>query len=72
MKKVVKGKYIDGAVRLLEDYSLNENADVYIIIEEKEEKNLLEETFGIWIDEPEYLEKLREAGEDRIKRLGSK
>jgi hypothetical protein len=71
MKKVVKGKYIDGAVRLLEDYSLNENADVYIIIEEKEEKNLLEETFGIWIDEPEYLEKLREAGEDRIKRLGS-
>jgi AF2212-like len=70
MKKVVKGKYIDGAVRLPEDYSLNENADVYIIIEEKEEKNLLEETFGIWIDEPDYLEKLREAGEDRIKRLG--
>lgn len=70
MKKVVKGKYVDGAVRLLEDYSLNENADVYIIIEEKEEKNLLEETFGIWIDEPDYLEKLREAGEDRIKRLG--
>ena len=70
MKKVVKGKYIDGAVRLPENYGLNENADVYIIIEEKEEENLLEETFGIWIDEPGYLEKMRESGEDRIKRLG--
>ena len=38
MKKVIKGRYVDGAVRLLEDLRLNENADVYIIVEEKEEK----------------------------------
>lgn len=70
MKKVIKGRYIDGAVRLLEDLRLNENADVYIIVEEKEEKNILEETFGIWVDEPDFLEKLREESEMRIKRLG--
>jgi len=70
MKKVIKGRYVDGAVRLLEDLRLNENADVYIIVEEKEEKNILEETFGIWVDEPDYLEKLREESEMRIKRLG--
>ena len=70
MKKVIKGRYVDGAVRLLEDLRLNENADVYIIVEEEEEKNILEETFGIWVDEPDYLEKLREESEMRIKRLG--
>lgn len=70
MKKVIKGRYVDGAVRLLEDLRLNENADVYVIVEEKEEKSILEETFGIWVDEPDYLEKLREESEMRIKRLG--
>lgn len=70
MKKVIKGRYIDGAVRLLEDLRLNENADVYIIVEEKEEKSILEETFGIWVDEPDYLDKLREESKMRIKRLG--
>lgn len=70
MKKVVKGKYVGGVVRLPEDFKFEENADVYLIVEEKEEKNLLEETFGIWIDEPDYLERLREESETRIKVLG--
>jgi len=70
MKRIVKGKYIGGTVRLPEDFKFEENADVYLIVEEKEEKNLLEETFGIWIDEPNYLEKLREESEIRIKALG--
>lgn len=70
MKKVVKGKYVAGVVRVPEDFKLDENADVYLIVEEKEEKNLLEETFGIWIDEPDYLERLREESEARIKGLG--
>lgn len=70
MKKLIKGKFVDGAVRLLEDFRLNENEEVYIIVEGKEEKSILEETFGIWIDEPDYLEKLREESGIRIKRLG--
>lgn len=70
MKKVIKGKYANGVIRLLEDYRLNEDADVYLIVEEKEKKNLIEDSFGIWIDEPDYLEKLREESEERIKRLG--
>ncbi len=72
MKKIIKGKYVDGAVHLLEDFSLslNNNTDVYVIVEEKGEKSVLEETFGIWVDEPDYLEKLRKESEIRIKRLG--
>jgi hypothetical protein len=70
MKTVVKGKYVDGVIRLPEGFKLDENADVYLIIEEKKEKNLLEETFGIWIDEPDYLKKLREESETRINVLG--
>lgn len=70
MKKVVKGKYVGGVVCLPEVFKFDENADVYLIVEEKEEKNLLEETFGIWIDEPDYLEKLRAESETRIRRLG--
>jgi len=70
MRRVVKGKYINGTVRLAEDFRLDEDADVYLIIEEKEEKDILEETFGIWIDEPDYLEKLREESETRIKAIG--
>jgi len=70
MKKVVKGKYADGVIRLPEDIRPRDDAEVYVIIEEREEKNLLEETFGIWIDEPDYLEKLRAESETRIRRLG--
>lgn len=70
MKKVVKGKYMNGAVCLPEGFRVNKDADVYLIIEEKEEENILEEAFGIWIDEPNYLEKLREESEIRIKALG--
>lgn len=71
MKKVVKGKYVGGVVFLPEGFKLDENADVYLIVEEKEEMNLLEETFGIWIDEPDYLEKLRTESQTRIRRLGT-
>ncbi|HDO21277.1 MAG TPA: DUF104 domain-containing protein [Nitrospirae bacterium] len=70
MKKLIKGKFVDGAVRLLEDFRLDENEEVYIIVEGKEEKSILEETFGIWVDDPDYLEKLREESGIRIKRLG--
>jgi hypothetical protein len=70
MKTVVKGKYVGGVIRLPEGFKLDEDADVYLIVEEKKEKNLLEETFGIWIDEPDYLEKLREESETRIKAIG--
>lgn len=70
MKKVVKGKYVGGVVCLPESFKLDENTDVYLIVEEKEAKNPLEETFGIWIDEPDYLEMIRKESESRIKRLG--
>lgn len=70
MKKVIKGRYINGAVRLLEEFRFKENEEVYIIVEGKEEKGILEDTFGIWIDEPDYLEKLREESEERVKALG--
>lgn len=70
MKKVIKGKFVDGAVRLLDDFKLKENKEVYIIVEEKEGKDVLEKAFGIWIDEPDYLETLRKEGEARIKKLG--
>ncbi len=69
MKKVIKGRYVDGAVRLLEEFRFKENEEVYIIVEGKEEKSILEEAFGIWIDEPNYIEKLREESEERIKAL---
>ncbi len=69
MKKVVKGKFTSGIIRLPEDFELDEDADVYLIVEEKE-KNFLEETFGIWIDEPDYIAKLRKESEARLKGLG--
>ena len=37
MKKIVKGKYVDGAIRLLDDVRLEGNVDIYVIIEEREE-----------------------------------
>ncbi len=70
MKKLVKGKYIGGVIHLPNDFVTKENADVYVIVDEKEEKDLLEETFGIWIDEENYLQKLRKESETRIKKLG--
>jgi predicted DNA-binding antitoxin AbrB/MazE fold protein len=70
MKKVIKGRYFDGAVHLLEEFGLKENEEVYIIIEGKEEKSILEDSFGIWIDEHDYLEKLRKESEERIRALG--
>jgi predicted DNA-binding antitoxin AbrB/MazE fold protein len=70
MKKVIKGRYVDGAVHLLEEFGLKENEEVYIIVEGKEEKGILEETFGIWIDEPDYLEKLRKKSEERVRAFG--
>ncbi|MBE0427830.1 MAG: DUF104 domain-containing protein [Nitrospirae bacterium] len=69
MKKIIKGKYVGGVIRLPEDFKMGENADVYLIVEEKEEKNILEETFGIWIDEPDYLERFRGESEARTKAL---
>lgn len=65
-----KGKYVGGVICLPEDFKLDENADVYLIVEEKEAKNLLEETFGVWVDEPDYLERLRKESEARLKGLG--
>ena len=70
MKKIVKGKYVEGSIRLLEDLKLSENTYVYVIIEEKEAEDILEESFGIWVDGPDYLEKLREESETRIRNLG--
>lgn len=70
MKKVIKGRYFDGAVHLLEEFGLKENEEVYIIVEGKEEKSILEDSFGIWIDEHDYLEKLRKESEERVRALG--
>jgi hypothetical protein len=70
MKKVIKGRYFDGAVHLIEEFGLKENEEVYIIVEGKEEKGILEDSFGIWIDEPDYLEKLRKESEERVRALG--
>ena len=70
MKKIVKGKYVDGAIRLLDDIRLDGNVDIYVIIEEREEESIIEESFGIWIDSDGYLEKLRDESETRMKELG--
>ena len=70
MKKIVKGKYVDGAIRLLDDVRLEGNVDIYVIIEEREEENIIEESFGIWIDSDDYLERLRDESETRMKELG--
>lgn len=70
MRTVVKGKYVGGVIRLPEGVEMEENADVYLIVEGEKGKNLLDETFGIWIDEPDFLEKLREESEIRIKAIG--
>lgn len=70
MKKIVRGKYVEGSIRLLEDLKLNENSDVYVIVEEGEAEDILGESFGIWVDAPNYLEKLREETETRLKKLG--
>ncbi len=70
MKKIVKGKYVDGAIRLLDDIRLDGNVDIYVIIEEREEENIIEESFGIWIDSDDYLERLRDESETRMKELG--
>ena len=69
MKKIVKGKYVDGAIRLLDDIRLDGNVDIYVIIEEREEENIIEESFGIWIDSDDYLERLRDESETRMKEL---
>ena len=70
MKKIVRGKYVDGAIRLLDDIRLDGNVDIYVIIEEREEENIIEESFGIWIDSDDYLERLRDESETRMKELG--
>ena len=70
MKKIVKGKYVDGAIRLLDDIRLDDNVDIYVIIEAREEENIIEESFGIWIDSDDYLERLRDESETRMKELG--
>ncbi|MCC6545045.1 MAG: DUF104 domain-containing protein [Nitrospirae bacterium] len=70
MKKIVKGKYVDGAIRLLDDIRLDGNVDIYVIIEEREEDNIIEESFGIWIDSDDYVERLRDESETRMKELG--
>ena len=70
MKKIVKGKYVDGAIRLLDDIRLDGNVDIYVIIEAREEENIIEESFGIWIDSDDYLERLRDESETRMKELG--
>jgi len=70
VKKIVKGKYVDGAIRLLDDIRLDGNVDIYVIIEEREEENIIEESFGIWIDSDDYLERLRDESETRMKELG--
>lgn len=70
MKKIVKGKYVDGAIRLLDDIRLDGNVDIYVIIEEREEENIIEESFGIWIDSDDYLERFRDESETRMKELG--
>ncbi len=67
MKKIVRGKYVDGAIRLLDDIRLDGNVDIYVIIEEREEENIIEESFGIWIDSDDYLERLRDESETRMK-----
>ena len=41
-----------------------------MIIEEREEENIIEESFGIWIDSDDYLEILRDESETRMKELG--
>jgi len=70
VKKIVKGKYVDGAIRLLDDIRLDGNVDIYVIIEEREEDNIIEESFGIWIDSDDYVERLRDESETRMKELG--
>jgi len=70
VKKIVRGKYVDGAIRLLDDIRLDGNVDIYVIIEEREEENIIEESFGIWIDSDDYLERLRDESETRMKELG--
>ena len=70
MKKIVRGKYVDGAIRLLDDIRLDDNVDIYVIIEAREEENIIEESFGIWIDSDDYLERLRDESETRMKELG--
>ncbi len=57
-------------VHLPENVRPGEDTDLYVIIEEIEGKDLLDESFGIWVDEPDYLEKLRTESEIRIKKLG--
>jgi len=70
VKKIVKGKYVDGAIRLLDDIRLDDNVDIYVIIEAREEENIIEESFGIWIDSDDYLERFRDESETRMKELG--
>jgi len=72
MKKIVKGKYSNGKVTISENIEivLENNSEIYIMIDEEGKEDILDETFGIWIDEEDYLEKLRKESEKRIDELG--
>jgi hypothetical protein len=72
MKKIVKGKYSNGKVTIPENIEivLENNSEIYIMIDEEGKGDILDETFGIWIDEEDYLEKLRKESEKRIDELG--
>jgi hypothetical protein len=72
MKKIVKGKYSNGKVTIPENIEivLENNSEIYIMIDEEGKEDILDETFGIWIDEEDYLEKLRKESEKRIDELG--
>ncbi len=72
MKKIVKGKYYNGKVKISENtvIVLENNSEIYIMIDEEGKEDILDETFGIWIDKEDYLEKLRKESEKRIDELG--
>jgi len=64
-----RGKYSKGVVCLLEEASLGEGEEVFIVSEDKSKESILEKTFGIWEDLPDFLKKVRENAEKRIKGL---
>ncbi len=70
MNKVIGAKYSKGIIKLSGKHNLPEGKELYVVVEENEKTDILDETFGIWMDTSDYLDRMRNESENRIKTLG--
>ena len=70
MNRVIKAKYSGGIIKLGTKYHISEGKELFVVVEKGNKGSILDETFGLWMDTPDFLENIRNESEDRMKSLG--